>query len=615
MGFDFTGFVLRAPRVAPANAQTTDEAVNGVDRDFKPLSSDYTIPSPELVEIGADQYRAAVLLRPNDGQTEYLVWAANTANLSDIGGFEIRNEANATFPNSTGVIVSDNNNIFGSAGSTRVIVIDDANRNIADITSLIVRRGDTGDEFELVGNGTWNTVSGIFQITDEQTLIDLGGGVSSGRGDRATTITYTLLAPSFWWTKNDIYGNRFVWDGQLNRWRPLRGTPPRNLGTLLADTDYTLSPAPRVNVEDFLPGNSGDPDAYCMVRLGTRPDASSLPVAPPVGSSGFSGIKVKTDSELEDFDFSMEPELAGVVGQDSGELKWNPAFVEEFAGQTIFYSYRRFAEADEVEPLGDLENANLNLLFLAPIPGPTDYPFIRIGTRKPLIVKFADTEADLFILTLEEGEVGVALSTGRLKFAEADVDKADPTSDGFDNTYLGAQVFYDGVSLTRQPVPLRKPVQLVNSGGDPTAVDGQNHSLFIPDAIPTPGPGVSGVTHIPDTTGTIPNTSTAPGIRFGGGSGLIRAIEGPWDLILFTSTGQISNVDTFDDDDETPRFRFRIPRGTAFVDLRQGPGGSEVILGRQDLKRFDGEEMFFLQSAGCAALCLHGGVPHGLPCA
>jgi len=75
MGFDFSGFVLRAPRTAPSNFRTTDEASNGVDRDFKPLSEDYSVSSPDLVEISADQYRAAVLLRTDDGQgPAYLVY-------------------------------------------------------------------------------------------------------------------------------------------------------------------------------------------------------------------------------------------------------------------------------------------------------------------------------------------------------------------------------------------------------------------------------------------------------------------------------------------------------------------------------------------------------------
>jgi hypothetical protein len=596
MGFDFSGFVLRAPRTAPSNFTTTDEASDGVDRDFKPLSTDYSIPSPELVEVAADQYRSAVLLRANDGETQYLVWAANTANLSDVGDFVVA-DGTATFPTGDTPVENTNTIFAGTTGSNRVIIVDDADRSIREITNLDVVRGDSGAVVQLDGHGEWNPVTGAFTITDPATIAALGGGVSSIRGDRATTLRYLLEPPTFWWTKNDLYDTRFVWNGRLQRWVPLRGTPPRDLGTLLKDESYVLSPAPqRVNNGDFLPGNSADPDQYCMVRIGTRPDAASIPVAEPVAASDFGGIKVVTDDEAEEFDFGAEPTLAGVVGQESGQLVWNPAFVDEYAGQTIFYSYQSFVDQVDIEPLGDLENANLDLLFLAPIPGPTDYPFVRIGSRQPLEVRFADTEALLATLVLGEGQVGIALSTGRLKFSDADLAKADPDDVGFDRNYLGAQVFYDGVSLTQRPVPTRQPVQIVNSGGDPTVVDGKNHSIYLPDAAPLPTPGVSGVLHHPDGTGTIPNTTVPANIRPGNGSGLLRQIDGPWDLVLFADNGQIRSIRTFDDDDERPRFRFKIPRGVAYVDLRSGSGGSEIILGRQDLRRFDGKSMYFLQS-------------------
>ena len=485
MGFDFSGFVLRAPRTAPSNFRTTDEASNGVDRDFKPLSPDYVLASPELVELSADQYRAAVLLRGADGQTEYLMWAANTSNLADVLPFSVDNEGTVTFPRGLDLVFSTES-AFGATGTNRAIIVDDGDRSIESVTNLLVRRGDTGDEIQLAGNGEFNPISGVFTVTDVATLEALGGGLSEGRGDKAISLSYTLSAPTFWWSRNDRYENRFKWNGRAQRWTPLRGTPPRNLGTLFAETDYTLSPAPtKIPPGDFLPGDSSDPDVYAMVRLGSRPDASSLPVAQPVGVSGFGGIKVFTEEEIEEFDFGNDPTLAGAVGQATGLLKWNPAFVEEFAGQTIFYSYQSFTDQEQIEPLGPLEDADLNLLFLAPIPGPTDYPFIRVGSRNPLEIVFADTEALLAVLTIEEGEVGVALSTGRLKFSPADVSKADPEDPGFNENYLGAQVFYDGVSLTQQPVPMRRAIPLVDGGGSPTVVDGKNQSLYIPDAVPS----------------------------------------------------------------------------------------------------------------------------------
>jgi hypothetical protein len=597
MGFDFSGFVLRAPRTAPSNATTTDEATNGVDRDFKPLSPDYAIAAPSVVEVAADQYRASTLLRPEDGQTEYLVWAANTGDLSEVGGFLVSNEASVSFPTGSDPVFVEGNPFALATGSNRAIIVDDAERSINAIVSLIVRRGDTGESFQLVGTGSFNPVSGVFTVTDATTLAALGGGLSSTRGDRATEITCTLSAPVFWWSRNDARETRFKWDGRVQRWRPLRGTPPRNLGMLLEGSSYTLSPAPSsVAVGAYLPGNSANPDSYCSVRIGSRPDASSIPVAQPVSLAGFGGLRVVTDDEAESFDFAVEPTLAGVVGQGKGRLVWNPAFVVANAGQTIFYTYSGFVDQEEVEALGGLEDANVRLLFIAPLPAPTDYPFIRIGSRQPLEARLFDSELLLSAASIQSGQVGVALSTGRLKFASEDVARADPDSPNFDVGFLGASVFYDGVSLTQRPVPLRQPVQLVNGGGDPTTVSGKDHQIYIPDAMPTPSPGASGVLHVPDGTGLVPNASSSPGIRPGGSSGLVRAIEGPWDLVLFSDDGQISTIRTFDDGDEIPKFRFRIPRGTAYVDLREGAGGSEVILGREDLRRFDGRALYFLQS-------------------
>lgn len=595
MGFDFSGFVLVAPRSATSNATTTEEATNGVDRDWKPLDGAYAIPAPPLVSLSADQYRAAVLLHPEEGTTEYAFWAANTADIRSLPSFEVRNQGSVTFPEGT-LTVTSTTNPFGDPGSNRAIIVDDALRSILTITSLEVQRGDTGGLFELVGHGSFNPVSGVFTVTDPALLVNLGGGLSTARGDQARQVVYTLAGPSFWWSRNDAYEQRFKWDGRSQRWRPLRGTPPRNLGMLLPNGTYGLSPAPSsVPLGEYLPGDSTTPDSYCAVRLGSQPDAISQPVAEPSVPGGFGGIKVVEDENVDEFDFAAEPTNAAVVGQQTGTLRWNPAFVDEFAGQNVFYSYVGFIDQDAIEPLGLLENADVDPLFLAPIPGPTEYPFIRIGSRQPLEAFLVETEQQLAALVIGTGQVGVALSTGRLRFAEADVLRSQPESVTFDEAYLGASVYYDGVSLTQRPVPLRQPVQVVDSGGVPTIVDGKDHQIFIPNAQPSPSLGVSGVLYVEDRTGTLPNVTATPGVRPGGGSGLVRSLEGPWDLVLFTDNGQIRTIETFER--EGPRFRFKIPRGTAFVDLRQGAGGSEVILGREDLRRFQGRALYFVQSS------------------
>jgi hypothetical protein len=595
MALNTDGYVLRAPRTAPANAITTDEASNGVSEDFKALPAVYTIPAPEYVNVASDQYRSAILLR-TDPTTEYLIWAANTANLGTVDSFTISNEGTGTIPEGTLEVANSNapTEPF-TDGTTRLIIIDDANRTISLLVSAIVTRGDDGAEVD-VSTASFNPVTGVLDITEDAALITaLGGGFSSTRGDRLQSIEYSVAPPTFWWTKNDRYELRFVWKGAVQRWEPLNGTPPRDLGILLVGEEYLLSPAPTVTLGEYLPGDSAVADSYSMVRIGARPDSSSIPVAQPVAGSGFGGLFVVTDEEAdEEYDFTGNPTDSGVIGNTTGKIQWNPTFIDEFAGQSVFYSYRGFVNQDEVEALGSLNTADLQPLFVAPIPGPTDYPFIRIGSRNALEALLVETDVALANQVVVEGQVAISLTTGRMKFSDADIAKTDPSEPTFDKSYLDAQAFFDGVSLSQRPLPLRAPVALVDGGGNPVEIDGDS-PRYIPDAAPVTAPGVSGVQFTPDETGTLPNTTTDPSIR-PNPSGLVRDVRGPWDLVLFGQSGQFRTLRLVDDDDEIPKFAFRIPRGTAIVDLREGSGGSRVHLSKEDQSRFSGELLYFLQS-------------------
>jgi len=593
MGISTQGYVLRAPRTAPSNATTTDEAVNGVCETYSSLPAAYQLTSPDLVSVSADQYRAAVLLR-EDPSTEFLIWAANTSNLG-VDSVLVVAEGSGAIPVGT-LTVANTVDITApyTDGTPRLILTDDSNRTIDSVILVEVTRGDNGLVVD-VSLGDFNLVSGVLDISGDPALQELlGGGFSSNRGDRLTTFEYTLAPPTFWWTKNDRYELRFAWNGARQRWEPLKGTAPRNLGVLLVDETYTLSPAPVVPVGEYLPGDSTNPDSYSMVRVGSRPDSTSIPVAQPV-TGDFGGLLVVTDEEAEEtFDFSGSPTDAGVVGETTGQVQWNPLFLDAYAGQTVFYSYQGFVQQDEIESLGFLRGSGLAPLFLAPIPGPTDYPFVRVGSRTPLEARLVETDSLLSGLVINEGQVGVSLSTGRLKFSSTDLAKTDPEDPGFDKQWVGAQAFYNGVSLTQVPVPLRAPVALVDSSGTPATIQG-NSARFIPDMAPLPSPGVSGVMAVPDKTGTLPNTSSSPGIR-PNPSGLVREIRGPWDLVLFGGSGQFRTIQVVDEDSEIPKFAFKIPKETAIVDLREGAGGSQVYLSREDQSRFAGEFLYFRQS-------------------
>ena len=87
MAFDFSGFVLRAPRVAPTNAATTAEPLGGVVRALTTFIN-FSAPMPDPVDLAADQYRAAVLEAPGTTTTEYLVWAYNTSQGGTVCGWQ-----------------------------------------------------------------------------------------------------------------------------------------------------------------------------------------------------------------------------------------------------------------------------------------------------------------------------------------------------------------------------------------------------------------------------------------------------------------------------------------------------------------------------------------------
>jgi hypothetical protein len=206
------------------------------------------------------------------------------------------------------------------------------------------------------------------------------------------------------------------------------------------------------------------------------------------------------------------------------------------------------------------------------------------------------TDAALATATVGEGEVGWSLTTGKLKFSAADLSKPDPDDPGFDLLYLGAQVVYDGVSLTRVPTGTRAPAQVVDSTGTPTTVD-PSKDLFIPASGPLPSPGTSGVMHVPDGTGVAPNASATPGTR-PNGSGLVREVEVEGDLILFGKAGAVERLDVVEFESDLPKFPFLVSKGRGVVarELNASLAGSKVVIGRKDRKLLDGEPLYFLQA-------------------
>ena len=673
MGFEFTGHVLRAPQQAPGNAATSSDTLNGVVRDVHIPPGTRTAPAPEvvglpgtpaMVDLSGDHYRTSVLQAPGTTPQEYLVWVANTSQLALADDPTWWTSLGSGRPSVGTVVVQDllEPTVPHTDGTLRVVVTDDGGKEIGTITHLVVARGD-----KTYSDGGWvdiedptqgrkgsapyevvvlavtdqNGASGLVTLTDDNifvapgsaprnlvqgSLTTLGGGLSLERGDAIVGVRYTVAPLKFWWTRNDRYETRFGWNDKLQRWTPYKGSAPANLGQLLFDTTYTLTPRMRtLPLGAILTGDGATLDEYAMVRLGTDPGFLSLPVGTN-DPDGFIGIEVVTDADAEEYDFSGSL-LAGVVGQNSGTLKFNPLYIQKHAGNTVWYINNNFsAVADGI--LGPLLGSDLVPLFLAPIPGPTDHPFIRIANRSPLAVTLMETETALeAALDPGEGSCLVALTTGRVRLSTADIYKAEPKRPlEFNKLYLGAQVIYSGVALNSLAQPTKAPVALVQADGTTTALP-PTDPMFLPLAKMWPedvegtaqepymGLGVSGVLVLPDGNGAVPTpenvnpSGVAIPVRPGGDSfpspqtlGLVRTIhDGVGDSILFSRDGAITELVVVDRLSELPPFPFRVPGGKAFIakeatTLPVVGEASQVQIGSAERKLFAGKEVYFLQA-------------------
>ena len=664
MGFSFDGYVLRGPRISPVNSKTTGEPWSGVVRDARLIPQNYTLNlGGGFVDAAADQYRAAILEAPGTTATEYLVWAQNTSQLALIddvnwwsekglgtiptGILQVADASPPVLP--SGVPIPAGYGFFFD-GSSRFVATDNGNKSIGSFLAVVLARGDINDYDDdgwvdknnpslgrkgdkpymvvILTTADQDTVAGIVSLTraslkplpdgitpvPSQVLTELGGGLSRLRGDSVVTVRYTVAPVKFWWTRNDRYETRFGWNGETQRWEPWKGSAPQNVGRLLFDKTYTVTPRIKnLPINSYLPGDAGVPDKYAMVRVGSSPGATgSLPVAPDsTGASSFLGILIRSDTEVSNgFDFNTAPFLSGVVGQTNGILELNPAYVKLHAGKTIWYVYSGFSE-DSTGVVGKLKGADSTPLYLAPVPVPQDFPFIRLGNRTYLTPTMFSTEALMDVAgDPATREVHVALSTGRIRLASIDVKKADPKDATFDKNFLGEEVVYDGVALNRVAQPTRAPVALVNEVGA-VAVVGTDTEFYVPDAeyLPTPaipdayrGLGLSGILDAPDGTGALPaagNASVRPGGDTLGtaNTGRSRQVtDGVSDLVLFSKDGAISSLIVENYEDDLPKFRFKVRQGQAYIAREQGTQGSRVILSRSDTRRFSGDSLYFLQA-------------------
>ena len=219
-------------------------------------------------------------------------------------------------------------------------------------------------------------------------------------------------------------------------------------------------------------------------------------------------------------------------------------------------------------------------IVLSPVPGPTERPFLRIGNRRYLKPIPFPNDAALFAnAPFSENEFGWSETTGRVVLSEADVAKGTPGQATYDVAYLGAQVYFDGVALCREPVPVRSPaplrrdVDISDPDGIPINGSDDDHTIplvgdvYMPLAVQLPFPGRSGVLFEPDGTGKVPTaTALDDALTRPNGCGLVRRIRGIGDSFMFAvSTGSdgtyaFANTDVEEYAPDLRDFSFRVPK-------------------------------------------------------
>lgn len=611
MGLQIKGHVLEGARIAPTNSPVSGEPDTGVLRDLRPVPDGYVLQgdAPAFVDPAADQYRAAILDAAGTTPTEYIVWAQNTSQLALV------DDPSWWTEDGVGTIPQGDVPVGSFVdGSTYIVVRDRGNRSIAQVLWVVVARGDVSDyddegwvDLEDPSQGRkgdhpylafsisaddQNASAGIVRL--DAYLNDLAGATSVQRGDRVVAVRYTIAPARFWWTRNDRYETRFGWNDRTRRWEPYKGSCPKNLGPLLPDTTYQLDPKIlNLPLDAYLPGDAGNPDSYAMIRLGATPGASD--------STPLDHVRIKADDVVSGFDFSQEPLTQAVVGRSTGLMVFNPTMLADHAGKQVWYIYKGFsARADGV--VGPIMGSEVAPLFIAPLPGPTDFPFLRFGNRAPLQVVLTDTDvAQQQHAEPDPGSVIVSMSTGRLRFRVSDVWRADPSRPEFDKHFLGEFVIYDGVALNGVPQSVRPPVRLVNDSGATGSSDDTN--LYVPDLFYMPSLGQSGIVDAPDGTGALPaHPELAADVRAGGDNGsdprtgrVRRVGDSIGDTVVFARHGAVATLHEVDHNEDLPVSAFLVPQGEAWIARVRSTHGSKVVISQADRDRFHGSHVYFGQ--------------------
>ena len=274
------------------------------------------------------------------------------------------------------------------------------------------------------------------------TLLD--SGVELGESD----IKWSDLG--FYVTRNESSRGRFKWGG--DRWKLLKGGEVENLGRFLEEVNL---------------GFSG------FIRIGVNPSESSDKYE--IGSNDF---PIVLESNLESHIFNVNE--IGIIGDGSGKVRWNGSKVE-YEGMDVYYFGTEFGLTDGLV-LGD---------YISPIPLSKEIVLFRDGRKGYLEYLSVSTELDLENLNVGVGQVGVCLSSGKIKRGV-----------GISNIY------YEGVIL-----------------GISKIFESQN---IVGNSLPFKELGnkfSSGISYVPDGNGLVPSGVNPSGVR-ADGSGLVWKLEG-----------------------------------------------------------------------------------------
>lgn len=243
---------------------------------------------------------------------------------------------------------------------------------------------------------------------------------------------------SFGWTKNETL-QRFGYDGRNQRFRTLVGQAVTVVGDLRADANTSR----------------------LRVTPPTSPNVAAYPFRLSVGAGV--GVSFTVVLVADDVDFTTPAAGFVQLAQSTGNLNWDAADIINFANQPVRFQQQQFFTSAQ-------SNANIgvidDVLLLNPIPGPGQFPLIRIG--------FSEYLTPIEVVALGAPTSGTVEwdSTGRLRFNLGDV-----------SANTGRSVYYEGACFGLGVTVASTAIGTVSSPGTITVDEHQGTYFRIPGVV------------------------------------------------------------------------------------------------------------------------------------